>query len=490
MKRLAIILALMVAAGGALAAYSQLMVSVSAMPPLPPGVTLRAIDGGPTYYTNNGHTAAATMGWDNPSFFPIGPAESDYSTAVVPSAVTAMNALGWNTLFTWNSINTTAVTANNISTIATAEGAQYTGGIETNMVGIETQDEPSSYAVGVSTPIGQTVNATQDSMFWWVNCTHSFINGGGGTDGIQVGAPSPATPTSVLQQLVSTPSTKTRHIDLVGIDLYWFAGSRDPNWTPYMPTVGQQIYGLGSTMTTDQSERGSNYGDMVDALRAYQAAHYPAPLGIYIESGDPFWGAGSVDADVITPPEFNWASWSQIIHGARILYIFDHFGPPGGGGTTDDNLTDTRNTFFQTIQSGQSVSMYTQATATGTLIKNTAPVINAPFALSYASVSPAGYAFPTATLSLSGGFEVMSKYYTGGSFTNSSGTFPNGFYVFADGRYGEAATFPKTATFTLADTSATSATVVGESRSVSITSGVFTDSFATPQTVHIYQING
>ena len=43
------------------------------MTTLPPGVTLQPIDGGPNYYTNNGFTSAANAGWDNPSFFPIGP---------------------------------------------------------------------------------------------------------------------------------------------------------------------------------------------------------------------------------------------------------------------------------------------------------------------------------------------------------------------------------------------------------------------------------
>ena len=41
-------------------------------PPLPPGVTLQPIDGGPNYYAAHGYTAAANAGWDNPSFFPIG----------------------------------------------------------------------------------------------------------------------------------------------------------------------------------------------------------------------------------------------------------------------------------------------------------------------------------------------------------------------------------------------------------------------------------
>ena len=45
------------------------------------------------------------------------------------------------------------------------------------------------------------------------------------------------------------------------------------------------------------------------------------------------------------------------------------------------------------------------------------------------------------------------------------------------------------ATFTIADTKATSVTVVGENRTISVVDGVFSDTFATAATVHIYEVN-
>ena len=45
------------------------------------------------------------------------------------------------------------------------------------------------------------------------------------------------------------------------------------------------------------------------------------------------------------------------------------------------------------------------------------------------------------------------------------------------------------ATFTLADKNATSVTVVNENRTIAVVNGVFTDTFATAATVHIYQVN-
>ena len=48
------------------------------------------------------------------------------------------------------------------------------------------------------------------------------------------GAPAPGTPASILSDLVTTPNGTTRHIDINSIDMYWFAGSRDPSWSEYM----------------------------------------------------------------------------------------------------------------------------------------------------------------------------------------------------------------------------------------------------------------
>ena len=62
------------------------------------------------------------------------------------------------------------------------------------------------------------------------------------------------------------------------------------------------------------------------------------------------------------------------------------------------------------------------------------------------------------------------------------------FYIFADTRDSETRTnIP--ATFTIADKNAISVTVVNENRTIPVANGVFTDTFATAATVHIYQVN-
>ena len=80
-------------------------------PPLPAGVTLRPIDGGTSYYANNGFTYAANAGWDNPNFFSIG-VWLDFLTS--QSDANRWHDLSWNTAF--------ALTANSDPSIARANG--------------------------------------------------------------------------------------------------------------------------------------------------------------------------------------------------------------------------------------------------------------------------------------------------------------------------------------------------------------------------------
>src|SRR5262249_27592931 len=175
-------------------------------------------------------------------------------------------------------------------------------------------------------------------------------------------------------------------------------------------------------------------------------------------------------ANYITPPELNWAVWSSLIHGARGIIYFNH--TFAGPDQSDDNLAQP---FYQTVQPGQTISIYDQVKATDALIEQLAPVLNSPFALNYVTVNSGGYTFPIADTTL-GGMEVMAKDYNGQ------------FYIFADTRDSETQT-NISATFTIADKNATSVTVVNENRTIPVVNGVFSDTFAYAWTVHIYQVN-
>ena len=421
---------------------------------LPTGVTLQQIDGGPTYYASNGLTYAANAGWDNASFIPIGPWEE---FLVTQSDADRWIDLGWNTGFTITGNSSASLARSNGIWLIQDAGQQLPGtGAET--VGNLTVDEPSTFAEGVSTPIGTTANSIQDGRFWWINNTVAFISYGGLN-----GAPAPGTSAAVLDALITTPNGTKRHIDASSLDLYWFAGAHASFWL----SAGGVLDNLSGSMTTDQAARGSNYGDVISDERL--ATGGTTPIFGFVEDGGPYTQDTSA-SDYITPPELNWAVWSELIHGARGVIYFNH--TFAGPEVSDDNLDQP---YYQTVQPGQTVSIYTQVKNTDALVEQMAPVLNSPTALNYVSVNTPGYVNGVVD-SLFSGIEVLAK--------DDNGQF----YIFADTRDSMTQT-NVAATFTLADKNATSVTVVGENRTIAVSNGVFTDTFATAATVHIYKVN-
>jgi hypothetical protein len=356
-------------------------------PTLPAGVTLQQIDGGPTYYASNGLTYAANAGWDNASFIPIGPWEE---FLVTQSDADRWIDLGWNTGFTITGNSSASLARSNGIWLIQDAGQQLPGtGAET--VGNLTVDEPSTFAEGVSTPIGTTANSIQDGRFWWINNTVAFISYGGLN-----GAPAPGTSAAVLDALITTPNGTKRHIDASSLDLYWFAGAHASFWL----SAGGVLDNLSGSMTTDQAARGSNYGDVISDERL--ATGGTTPIFGFVEDGGPYTQDTSA-SDYITPPELNWAVWSELIHGARGVIYFNH--TFAGPEVSDDNLDQP---YYQTVQPGQTVSIYTQVKNTDALVEQMAPVLNSPTALNYVSVNTPGYVNGVVD-SLFSGIEVLAK---------------------------------------------------------------------------------
>jgi hypothetical protein len=420
---------------------------------IPTGVTLQQIDGGPTYYANNGFTYALNAGWDNPSFFPIGPWLAPMHTQ---SDANRWLDLNWNTAYALTADSSLSLLrSNKIWAVLQLDELNRFGPLGPETVGILSADEPSTYSGGVSTPLSTTPNSVQDGRFWWMNNTFHILQFGdlGGV------------PTSqVLSNLITTPNGTKRHIDAHSTDLYWFAGAEAPFWK----SVGGDLYQLGRDMTSDEMSRGSHYGDMVDWARSYQTT-YSIPIYQIIETGGPYTENTSA-SNYITPPELNWAVWSSIIHGARGIIYFNHsFAGPGG---SFDNLSDP---YYQTVQPGQTISIYDQVKSTNAMVEQLAPIINSPFALNYATVDGPHYSFGSSYREL-GGLEVMVKYYN------------DTFYIFADTRESETRhNIP--ATFHINDTGVASVTVLNEGRTIPVVNGSFTDTFANAWTVHIYEVN-
>jgi hypothetical protein len=405
-------------------------------------VTLQAIDGGPDYYCSNGFTDACQAGWDSPSFFPIA---DDY--AFYPGNHPAtFKDLGLNT-----SVRVTDDT--DLATVRNAGLFAFPSPGEGTDTGGETTgwhiEEPSTWAdiTSQANTAGSAGRIFQPSFTW-----NQFAYGG------LSGTPCGHTMQATMSCTIGMPAG--RHLDIPTADIYWFACSTTSFCQQY---TGPNLLDTTGNAMADQLARGSSYGDMVDQMRSWVTAH-PAPAAPYIETGDGLVGSGSRN---ITPPEFNWAVWSTIVHGARMLLYF--------GTTSDEGSTSTFG-FSKTVLPGQSVSMYAQAKATDGLVASLAPVINSPTAVGYVTAPDQTYSLggPDAR-PLATGVDLMAK--------DDNGTF----YVFASPRGSESrGSFSET--FTTADGYTGPVTVVGENRTVQATGGQFTDTFATGSTVHIYEI--
>jgi hypothetical protein len=427
-------------------------------PVLPAGVTLKPIDGGSNYYGDHGLTYAHNAGWDSPSFIPIGVWLAGITSQ---SDANRWHDLSLNTMFGMTSDTPLSLLRANgidvliqqteLSTILANNG----GSLGSESVGLLSYDEASTYQQGVSGPISNTANSVQDGRFWWMNNTWNWIEYGALNGG-------PATTTAQLYTPVATPNGTTRHIDASSVDFYWFAATG----SSLLYEAGL-LEGLSGAATLDQAQRGSNYGDMISAQEAATGGN--SPIYAYIENGGPYLEDTSA-SNYITPAELNWAAWSSLIHGAEGIIYFNH--TFAGPAQSDDNLALP---FYQTVQPGQTVSIYTQTKETDALVEQMAPVLKSPTALGYVTVNNAGYENGTVVSQFSG-IETTAKDYNGQ------------FYIFADTRDSMTQT-NISATFTIADLNATSVTVVNENRTIAVTNGVFSDTFATAATVHIYEVN-
>jgi hypothetical protein len=324
-------------------------------------------------------------------------------------------------------------------------------------VGINCFDEPEFYAQAIG-DISSTPNAVQDNRFLYENFLWRQL----ADYNVQSHDMD-----DLLNDLVATPNATTRHLNIVGDDIYWFSGYAGADGGAFESDI---LYNVGSILTNDERRRGARYGDMCDWIHkgnpikghARWQPDYPAPFGVWIETGSPYTENDDV-AQRITTAEMNAAVWNTLIHGARfVCYFHAHdFGTAG---------TDS--------------GMEAQMLATGNLIQSLAGVLNSPFALGYGeATSPSGgwkWGDDAKNALALSGVDTMVKYYNvaGGDEL---------FYLFAHPRY-SAATTSQSVTFTIADTDATVATVINESRTVSISGGTFTDTFATGNTVHIYRI--
>lgn len=229
-----------------------------------------------------------------------------------------------------------------------------------------------------------------------------------------------------------------RFQDIVSADNYWFT---DPNIC--QASEGGTLLG-DRELSPEKCRRAANYGATIDRVRSLVRPAGSKPVWALVELGHPFI---EEHAPTIQPAEVRAAVWSSLIHGARGVMYFNH--SFAGACPTYHAL---REPCYEDVRS--------MVTNINRQITELAPVLNAPTA--------------TGVTRTHGDVDVMTKW--------SGDTY----YVFA----GSTAAHEQRVTFDLACTGDAVATVLGEQRTVPVTGGRFTDTFADGNAVHLYRIDG
>jgi hypothetical protein len=230
--------------------------------------------------------------------------------------------------------------------------------------------------------------------------------------------------------------------DVNGADIYWFT---DPNVCTSR-AEGPRFYGLEGRRALTQAEcrRARNYGDVISDLRRLDAMDgVRHPIWQVLEVGCPFSSGGC-----ITPAQARAAVWHSLIAGARGIEYFQHsFGGPCRGHHV---LRD--NACYQ--------PMIDTITSVNAQIRRIAPALNGP--------------------RVSSGFSANSAVRAVAKWDGRN------FYVLA-GSMENAASMGN---FAIPCVGNATATVIGENRTLPVTAGSFSDSFADGNAVHIYRIHG
>jgi hypothetical protein len=192
----------------------------------------------------------------------------------------------------------------------------------------------------------------------------------------------------------------------------------------------------------------ANYGKDIDKVRSLVSPAGSKPVWGIVELGHVTKEApGVVTFPAPTVAQISAAVWSNLIHGARGIIYFNN----AYGGCRAQNVLATP--CYSAVKSG--------VTTLDAQITALAPVLNAPFADGVATAST--------------GVDLSTKWYNGH------------FYVFA----GSNQVASQKATFSLPCVGNTATvTVLNENRTIKMSGGTFTDTYADGNAYHLYRIDG
>lgn len=224
--------------------------------------------------------------------------------------------------------------------------------------------------------------------------------------------------------------------DVVSVDTYWFTD-------PYIcgPGEGGTLLAGGRELTPEECRRAANYGKTVDRVRSLVQPPGRIPVWAFVELGHPF---PHDEAPTITGPQVRAAVWSSIIHGARGIVYFNH----SFGGDCES---------FHLLREACGDAVRPWVTEVNRQLTELAPALDGPFL--------------DGALTVTGEVDTAVKVDGDDQVLLAAST----------------ATGPTEATFDLVCARDGTVTVLGEDRELTMSGGVFTDTFADADAVHLYR---
>jgi hypothetical protein len=448
---------------------------------LPPGVTLRQIDGGPHYYADISPTSA----WMDHHFMIGAWLEQPLSAREVSYDVAMGNNIYWN--LAGNPLDTKDcggvqpcrvnfdviraagmhVSAPDITSKSGSETVAYEGTDEPDLnfgAGANGWNPHGVYNQSSCVPAGSACGYTVASFFYFGKPVKD------GSPGYPIGK-KPITQgfgKSVLFWDTNAAAAKFfEYSDTLSADTYWMT---DPDLDlpsqgacSLLPQTSRECdEGNGTGLTTAQRALPANYAFNVTRIERVEALTGASkPVTVDVETGCP----GSNNA-CSTPAAATAAAWHAIIAGARGIIWFQH--NLGGPCVDFRSFYDGSNPAspMYNCQQTPGVTLHDvvrNVSAFNHEVQSLNPVLISPFAQNYVSTSS--------------DVSAMAKYTA------------HGFYIFAAaGRPADPPANNLAATFKIAGGYTGIVTVIGENRTLRAVRGVFEDTFANDDSVHIYEI--
>jgi hypothetical protein len=257
--------------------------------------------------------------------------------------------------------------------------------------------------------------------------------------------------------------------DIISADSYWMTDSSldlasQGGCALFPQNLKICDHGSGSGLTNAQRKLPANYAYNVTKLEQLEAIDASSkPVAVDIETGCP----GTDEDSCTTPKAMTAAAWHALIAGARGIIWFQHnFGGPCVDFRTIINGSDKTSNKYTCHQTPGVTEhdVVLALTKFNSLIHRLNAVLLSPFADGYVS-SDADVSY-------------MAKYVNGT------------FYIFAaSGKPGVPPADNQRVSFSIAGAQNCSVKVLSEGRSIPVVGGKFSDVFLNDTSVHIYRVN-